>query len=113
MSIAGSGSIRVLAVMSPEPLDGLLAGVPTATEQGYPVEWVTWRGFYVPKDIGDEAYRRWVDVLRTVGASPEWAEARRVNRLEPFFMVGEEFDAFVHQQVEEYREMSREIGLIR
>jgi putative tricarboxylic transport membrane protein len=31
-----TGSIRVLAVMSPEPLDGLLAGVPTATEQGYP-----------------------------------------------------------------------------
>jgi len=57
-----TGAIRVLGVLSPQPLDGLLAGVPTAAEQGYPVEWVTWRGFYVPGGLDDEAYRElWFD----------------------------------------------------
>src|SRR5690606_16441731 len=36
-----TGSIRVLAVLSPQRLDGLLADVPTALEQGYPVEAVS------------------------------------------------------------------------
>ena len=108
-----TGSIRVLAVLAPEPLDGLLAGVPTATETGYPVEWVTWRGFYVPGGIGEEAYATWVRRLTALGESPEWVEARRQARLRPFFLVGEEFEAFVEEQVQEFRGMAREIGLVR
>jgi putative tricarboxylic transport membrane protein len=107
-----AGRLRALAVLAPERIEGPLASVPTAREAGVDLVWVTWRGFYVPKGIGDEAYRRWVEVLRQVGASPEWAEARRVHRLEPFFMVGEEFSDFVQDQVAEFRTMSREIGLI-
>jgi putative tricarboxylic transport membrane protein len=48
-----------------------------------------------------------------VGESPAWEEARRLHRLEPFYMLGDEFSAFVRQQVADFREMSREIGLIR
>jgi hypothetical protein len=36
-----------------------------------------------------------------------------LNRLQPFFLVGEEFSVFVKEQVEDFRAMSREIGLIR
>lgn len=107
------GSVRVLAVLAPEPLEGILAGVPTATQQGYPVEWVTWRGFYVPGGIGEEAYAEWVRRLRALGGSEEWVEARRQARLRPFFLVGEDFEAFVDGQVREFRGMAREIGLIR
>lgn len=107
-----AGRLRALAVLAPDRIDGPLADVPTAREAGVDVVWVTWRGFYVPKDIGEEAYERWVDVLRQVGSSPEWAEARRVHRLQPFFMVGADFSTFVAEQVADFRAMSREIGLI-
>lgn len=107
-----AGRLRVLVTLSPERLEGPLSSVPTARESGVDVTWVTWRGFYVPRDITDEEYGAWVDVLDRVGHSEAWAQARRVNRLQPFFLVGEDFSDFVHAQVRDFREMSREIGLI-
>lgn len=109
-----AGRLRLLVSLAPErPDEGLLAEVPTARESGVDVTWVTWRGFYAPAGIAEAEYDRWVDVLRTVGESEAWAGARRVNNLHRFFMVGEEFRAFVDGQVEDFRAMSREIGLIR
>lgn len=108
-----AGRLRVLATLAPERLEGPLASVPTVRESGVDVTWVTWRGFYVPPDITEEEYERWVSVLDSVGRSREWAEARRENRLQPFFLVGDEFSTFVHEQVDDFQAMSREIGLIR
>ncbi len=107
-----AGRLRVLVVLSPERLEGPLASVPTARESGIDVTWVTWRGFYVPGEIDDGQYDRWVDVLDRVGQSNAWEEARAVTRLQPFFLVGDEFAAFVRAQVGDFQEMSREIGLI-
>lgn len=107
-----AGRLRVLAVLSPERVQGALASVPTARESGLDVTWVTWRGFYVPRDVSDEVYARWIDVLGRVGVSDSWAEARRVNRLQPFFLLGPEFSDFVRAQVADFRAMSKEIGLI-
>jgi putative tricarboxylic transport membrane protein len=108
-----TGAIRVLGVLAPERVLGLLQDTPTATEQGYPVEWVTWRGFYVPEGIGEDGYAEWVRRLTSVGESAEWVEARERSRLRPFFMVGEDFEAFVQKQVAEFRGLAREIGLIQ
>jgi putative tricarboxylic transport membrane protein len=107
-----AGRLRALAALAPERLDGPLSGIPTARESGIDLIWITWRGFYVPAGISQEAYQGWVEVLRQVGASDAWAEARRQYRLEPFFVVGEEFEALVQEQVADLRQMSREIGLI-
>lgn len=107
-----AGRLRVLSVLAPERVQGPLAAVPTARESGIDVTWVTWRGFYVPGGVDQATYDRWVDVLSQVGESPEWVEERRLNRLQPFFMMGDEFAAFVRAQVADFREMSREIGLI-
>jgi putative tricarboxylic transport membrane protein len=108
-----AGRLRVLVTLAPERMEGPLADVPTARESGVDVTWVTWRGFYVPRGISDERYEEWVTIMRQVGESPEWAKARRENRLQPYFIVGADFSDFVMQQVEDFREMSREIGLIR
>jgi putative tricarboxylic transport membrane protein len=108
-----AGRIRPLTVLAPERLGGVLADVPTAKESGVDVEWITWRGFYVPGGISGERYQEWVDVLTRTAKSPEWEEARKLNRFEPFFMAGPEFESFVKAQVADFREMSREIGIIR
>ncbi len=108
-----TGSIRVLAVLSPEPLDGLLAGVPTAVEQGYDVEWVTWRGFYVPGGLSEEEYQGWVERLEAVARSEAWATARAQARLRPYFLVGAPFEAFVMRQVDAFSGLALELGLIQ
>lgn len=108
-----AGTLKVLAVLAPQRAGGVLASVPTAHEAGYDVEWVTWRGFYVPKGIPDESYHRWVEVLTRVEGSEAWARVRQASGLDPLLLTGADFEAFVREQVAEYREMSREIGLIR
>ena len=107
-----SGSLRLLAVLAPERLGGALTGVPTARESGFPVEWVTWRGFYVPGGLDEEVYRGWVEIFRRVGASTEWEQARVRARLQPFFLAGPEFETFVADQVSQFRSLARDLGLI-
>ena len=108
-----AGNIRVLAVLAPERIPGPLAEVPTAREQGFDVVWITWRGFYVPGEITDAEYDRWVGTLSDLEASSEWQEALRQHRLRPFSIVGAEFEDFVREQVGDFEQLSRDIGLIR
>lgn len=107
-----AGNLRILAVLAAERMDGVLADVPTARELGYPVEWVTWRGFYAPAGIADSTYHRWVQVLDSLATSPQWERAREQARLAPFLLLGEEFETFVHEQVRELRDLSRRLGLV-
>ena len=104
--------LRVLTIFAPERLEGSLADVPTVKESGYDVEWITWRGFYVPGGITDEAYERWVQVMAEVGQSAAWGKVCAVNRLQPFYSVGPEFEALVNKQVLAFRDLSRGLGLI-
>lgn len=108
-----AGTVRVLAVMSSRRLPGAFANVPTLRELGFNVDWVVWRGFYVPKNMPIEAYEFWVRALRQVERSPEWARVREQNSLGQFFMAGAEFQVFIDRQVNQFRNLSRELGLIR
>ena len=108
-----AGTVRVLAVMSPRRLSGAFANVPTLRELGYNVDWVVWRGFYVPKNMPADAYEFWTRALRQVERSPEWARVREQNSLGQFFMAGAEFQVFIDRQVNQFRNLSRELGLIR
>jgi putative tricarboxylic transport membrane protein len=108
-----AGTVRVLGMMSPRRLPAPYANVPTLKELGYNVEWVVWRGFYVPKNMPAEAYEFWLRALRQVERSPEWARIREQNSLGQFFMTGAEFQVFIDRQVNQFRNLSRELGIIR
>ncbi|RIH83078.1 Tripartite tricarboxylate transporter family receptor [Meiothermus luteus] len=108
-----AGTVRVLGVMAPRRLEGVYANIPTLRELGYNVEWVVWRGFYAPKNMPTEAYEFWVRALRQVERSPEWARVREQNALGKFSMLGAEFQVFIDRQVNQFRSLSRELGIIR
>ncbi|WP_342664855.1 tripartite tricarboxylate transporter substrate-binding protein [Meiothermus rufus] len=108
-----SRPVPCVGVMAPRRLDGPYANVPTLKELGYNVEWVVWRGFYVPKNMPAEAYEFWARALRQLERSPEWAKVREQNSLGQFFMVGAEFQVFIDRQVNQFRNLSRELGIIR
>ncbi|MEK9501919.1 Bug family tripartite tricarboxylate transporter substrate binding protein [Gaopeijia maritima] len=107
-----AGNLRILAVLAPRRLDGALASVPTAREQGYAVDWITWRGFFIPREVADSVADRWVSVLDSVGRSDRWVEERARYRLRPFHLVGAEFESFVQAQVAEFRALSQDLGLL-
>lgn len=107
-----AGNIRLLAVLAPERLSGLLAAVPTAREAGIELDWINWRGLYVPATVADAVYDQWIERLTVLGESEAWAQARRQSQLEPFLLLGEPFERFVYDQVAALRAVSREIGVI-
>jgi putative tricarboxylic transport membrane protein len=108
-----AGGIRVLGTFAPERLEGVLANVPTAREQGFDMDWITWRGFYLPPEVPDSARDRWAEALRATEGSAEWADVRRRNGLGEFFLAGAAFDDFVGEQVRTFTELSAALGLVR
>ncbi|RVT95895.1 tripartite tricarboxylate transporter substrate binding protein [Rhodovarius crocodyli] len=104
--------IKILAVLSPNRLPGVLADVPTAKEQGVNIEWPIVRGFYGPPQMPDAAYTWWVDAIRRLQAHPNWAEQRNAQGLFEFNMVGEEFSAFAKARTAEYRQLARDVGIV-
>ncbi|SLN50485.1 Tripartite tricarboxylate transporter family receptor [Aquimixticola soesokkakensis] len=108
-----SGDIKVLAVLSPERLEGEFADFPTAKEQGVDAIGANWRGFYAPADISDEAYDGWVAKIAALYASDEWKAIMEANGLAPLDMQGPVFEEFVADSVQQIRDISTEIGIIQ
>lgn len=106
-----SGDIRVLAALSEERMDGPYADIPTAAEQGYDVEWPIWRGYYTGPEVSDEDYQAWVDRIQKLGEDPDFAKLREARGLFPMDIVGDEFDAYVKQQVADFKELAQQVGL--
>ncbi|KXU34596.1 tricarboxylic transporter [Ventosimonas gracilis] len=109
-----SGDMRILAVLADERLPGATTeNIPTAKEQGVDVSWPVVRGFYVGPKVSDKDYQWWKNTFDQLLASEDFAKLREERELYPFALSGEELDAFVKQQVAQYRELAQEFGLIR
>jgi putative tricarboxylic transport membrane protein len=104
-----AGNLKVLAVLSEERVGGLLADTPTAQEQGIDVIGANWRGFYLPAGVSDEAYNYWVDAFQQLEESEQYEALREQSGLAEFWRGGEEFEAFVTNQVERIRELTAQI----
>lgn len=109
----GAGTMRVLAVMSPERLDEPFADIPTTKELGYDAEWTILRGFYMGKNVSDEAYNAWVDAFKATYATPEFAQIQKDKGLLPLNLAGDELNASVLERVENMRVIAKEAGLIQ
>ena len=107
-----AGEVKPLAVLTEERVPGF-EDIPTAMEQGIDVVAVNWRGLYVPKDISDEAFNEWADKLAMVAESDEWKAAMEANGLAPFTKVGDDFQAWVDDNIASVEKLSREIGVIQ
>lgn len=108
-----AGKIRVLAVLAPERMGGEFAKFPTAKEQGLDVVGANWRGFYVPGKMSNDAYAYWTKQLNTATASKEWKDLATKNGMELMNVSGDKFEKFVKANVEEIRDLSKEIGILK
>lgn len=108
-----SGDIKVIAILSPERLDGEFADFPTAKEQGIDAIGANWRGFYAPGNMSDAAYDAWVSKIADLYASDEWKEIMAANGLAPLDLQGDAFEEFVANSVQQIQDISKEIGIIK
>ena len=107
-----SGDVRPVAVLSEERVTGF-EDVPTAKEQGVDIVAMNWRGIYVPKDISDEDYQNWVDMLGKVAESDQWQTVMTENGLAPYTVLGADFETFVSDNIAEIQQVSKEIGILQ
>ncbi|MNY58059.1 hypothetical protein D3C86_1943500 [compost metagenome] len=105
--------IRVLAVYADQRLPGQLANVPTAKEQGYNLVWPIIRGFYVGPKVSDEEYQWWQETFTKMMQTDEFKKQRDMRGLFEFNMTGKELDAYVKNQVNQYREQAKAFGLAK
>lgn len=106
------GKVRALAILSDERLPGELASVPTAKEQGLPVEWAIIRGYYMGPKVSAEDYQWWVGTFDKLLDTPEFAKLREAQGLFPFKLTGDKLDAFVKERVKSYAGLAAEFGMI-
>lgn len=110
---AGPGKVRVLAVLSEQRLPGILAGVPTAREQGYDVVWPVIRGVWMGPDVPEADYRRWVAAFARIEATPEFAQMRVQAGLYPFSLTGDALTRYIRQAVADYNRRAVQFNLVR
>jgi putative tricarboxylic transport membrane protein len=110
---SGGGKVRVLAVLSEKRLPGVLAGVPTAREQGVDVVWPIIRGVLMGPKVPEADYQRWVHAFAQLEATPEFAQMRAAYGLYPFSMTGPALTEYVKKAVDDYHLQATQFKLVR
>ena len=106
---AKAGDLRILAVTSEEPVEGVDA--PTLQEEGIDLTFTNWRGIVAAPDISDAERTRLVDLVTEMHGSKEWKDALETNGWTDAFMTGEEFDSFLTSESERVQGVLAGLGL--
>ena len=103
-----AGTVRVLAISSPERIPGIDA--PTLREQGVAVELENWRSVVAPPGITPAEKQRLVQAVESMVQSASWREALRRYRWNDRYLGGEEFARFVDEQEARVYGILRKLG---
>ncbi|MFH6690883.1 Bug family tripartite tricarboxylate transporter substrate binding protein [Cellulosimicrobium funkei] len=106
-----AGTVRALAVSGAERTD-LLPDVPTMTEAGYDVELTNWRGVVAPGDLSDEDRAALELLVSEMVASDEWQATLEEKGWDDAFLVGEEFDGFLTENIADIKMTLTDVGLV-
>jgi putative tricarboxylic transport membrane protein len=104
--------IRALVVYSEERLPGELASVPTAKEQGYDIQWPLIRGYYMGPGVKQEDLDWWKAAFAKLQSSEEFQQYLQDRDVLPLNVTGQALNDLVKKQVEDYRKLGEEFGLV-
>ncbi|WP_102160192.1 Bug family tripartite tricarboxylate transporter substrate binding protein [Zhihengliuella halotolerans] len=103
------GTLRALAISSDERLPGV--DVPTFKEAGVDAAMANWRGYVAAPGITEEEKAELVAIITEFHATEHWQDAVKRNNWTDSFMVGEEFDAFLAEEIVTTQELVEGLGL--
>src|SRR5919112_1259470 len=106
---AASGDVRILAVTSEEPVEGVDA--PTLTEEGIDLVFANWRGIVAPPGISDDDTQKWVDAVTEMHDSDAWQKTLEDNGWTDAFLAGDEFGSFLDEESQRVQGVLSELGL--
>jgi putative tricarboxylic transport membrane protein len=103
-----AGRLKALAVSAEEPVDFI--DVPTLKDEGYDVTLTNWRGIVAPPGISDEDKAELQDIVTDVVESPAWAETLERNQWTDTFLIGEDFDQDLAEQISTVNQIWTDLG---
>lgn len=106
-----AGELRALAISAPERVGGI--DVPTLKEQGVDVELLNWRGVMAPPGISEEQRAALLEAVERLHASEAWQKALEENQWDDVYLAGDDFAAFLEEEVQRVRNVLKDIGLVQ
>src|SRR5688572_181166 len=106
---AAAGDVRILAVTSAEPVEGVDA--PTLTEEGVDLVFTNWRGIVAAPGISDDEAQRFVDAITEMHDSEAWQAVLEEQGWVDAFMTGDDFGTFLGEESDRVEGVLSGLGL--
>ena len=106
---AANGDVRILAVTSEEPVEGVDA--PTLQEEGVDLTFTNWRGVVAAPGISDEERQRFVDAFTEMHDSDAWQQVLEEQGWTDSFVTGDEFTEYLQSESDRVEGVLSELGL--
>lgn len=104
-----AGMLRALAISSEERLPGV--DVPTFKEQGVDAVMANWRGLAAAPGVEGEELTELMEIVDEYRQTDEWKDSLERNSWTDSYMVGDEFKAFLQDEIERTQEIVEGLGL--
>jgi putative tricarboxylic transport membrane protein len=106
---AAAGDVRILAVTSEEPVEGVDA--PTLQDEGVDLTFTNWRGVVAAPGISDEERQRFVDAFTEMHDSEAWQAVLEEQGWTDAFVTGDDFTEYLQSESERVEGVLTELGL--
>ena len=106
---AATGDVRILAVTSEEPVEGVDA--PTLGDEGIDLTFTNWRGVVAAPGITDEERQRFVDAFTEMHDSDAWQQVLEDQGWTDSFVTGDEFSDYLQSESDRVEGVLSELGL--
>jgi putative tricarboxylic transport membrane protein len=106
---AASGDVRILAVTSDEPVEGVDA--PTLKDAGVDLTFTNWRGIVAAPGISADDQKRLVDAVTKMHDSDAWKKVLVDQGWTDSFVTGADFGDYVKSESDRVKGVLGELGL--
>jgi putative tricarboxylic transport membrane protein len=112
LSGRGSADTSATAEASPVAESDLAASIPTLQDQGIDLELANWRGVVAPPELSEESVTNIIAAFDSLNASEGWQATLVQNGWTDLYLAGDEFKAYLDEQIVTINETLTELGLI-
>lgn len=106
-----AGNVKVLGIMASERPESY-PDIKTFTEQGFNIEYATWRGLALPKHVNPAIKAILVDAFTQAATDPEFLEECVRLNLSPAYQNPVDFTVFLKHNYNDVAKTMKSIGLI-
>lgn len=108
-----AGTVRPLAISSPQRLPGPLANLPTTREAGFATVADNWRLVIAPKGLSAGQIAYWDHAFRTLAQSKEWNDDLATAQMTNSYRNSADTTAYIAREYGEIRGILEELGLAK